>query len=141
MMGSMRINVLLVALSIAFMNTVIRSIWTPIDYMHQHHDPPQYAHQYTPSKAKFARLKSSPNNIYVLGERNSGTNYAASVLRKAFNPPNEVASSRTHEYFSSDIPVLRHKHMLRHTLLSEAELSEISKRKDILWILAVRSPW
>lgn len=89
---------------------------------------------------KFTQQQNPPTNIYVLGERNSGTNYAAGVLRKAFNPPNEVDPSRTHEYFSSDIPVLRHKHMLRHSLLNETELAEISKRTDILWVLAVRSP-
>jgi len=94
----------------------------------------------TAEKSKFKRPAKPPTNIYILGERNSGTNYAASVLRKAFNPPNEVHFSRTHEYFSSDIPVFRHKHMLRHSLLDDAELAEISRRTDILWVLAVRSP-
>ncbi|KAL3800762.1 hypothetical protein ACHAW5_002476 [Stephanodiscus triporus] len=82
-----------------------------------------------------------PTNIYLLGERNSGTNYAAGVLRDAFDPPNAVdGSSRVHEYFSSDVPVLRHKHMFRHSLLSEIELREIRRRTDALWILVVRRP-
>lgn len=89
---------------------------------------------------KLTQLKDAPTNIYVLGERNSGTNYASATLRKAFIPPNKVTPSQTHEYFSADIPVLRHKHMFRHTLLNETELTEIASRRDILWIFAVRSP-
>ena len=89
-----------------------------------------------PRKHTITGLVNAPNNIYVIGqmklviavmslyiifilliivvhfivpegERNSGTNYAAGVLRKAFDPPNSVDPSRTHEYFSADIPVLR----------------------------------
>lgn len=81
-----------------------------------------------------------PTDMYVLGERNSGTNYAAGVLRDAFDPPNSVDDTRTHEYFSSDVPVLRHKHMFRHSLLSQSELEEVKRRTDVLWILAVRRP-
>ena len=81
-----------------------------------------------------------PTDIYVLGERNSGTNYAAGVLRDAFDPTNSVDATRTHEYFSSDVPVLRHKHMFRHSLLYESELEEVRRRTDVLWILAVRRP-
>ena len=92
-------------------------------------------------KAKFAKLTNPPSNIYVLGERNSGTNYAAKVLRQAFNAPNIPHSAAlTHEYFSADIPVLKHKHMFRHSQLNSTELHEIETRKDILWILVVRSP-
>jgi len=91
-------------------------------------------------KRKFARLKHPPSEIYVLGERNSGTNYAAGVLRQAFVPPNRLDYSRQHESFSSEMPVLKHKHMFRHSLLDKSELMEISNRTDILWILAVRSP-
>lgn len=86
----------------------------------------------------------SPTNIYILGERNSGTNYAASILKKAFVPPNKNNiiddPSRSHEAFSSDIPIFRHKHMFRHSLLNETEMQEISRRTDILWILVVRRP-
>eukprot|EP00804_Cyclotella_cryptica_P027288 CCRYP_014393-RC/>CCRYP_014393-RC protein AED:0.43 eAED:0.43 QI:386/1/0.66/1/0/0/3/0/202 len=63
-----------------------------------------------------------------------------SVLRQAFDPPNEPDPTRKHEYFSSDIPVLLHKHMFRHFLLNETELDVISARTDILWLFAVRSP-
>lgn len=83
-----------------------------------------------------------PTNIYILGERNSGTNYAASILKKAFVPPNDILTdpSRAHEAFSSDIPILRHKHMFRHSLLNETEIQEIAHRTDILWLLVVRRP-
>mmetsp|Transcript_18679 Transcript_18679/g.43751 ORF Transcript_18679/g.43751 Transcript_18679/m.43751 type:complete len:339 (+) Transcript_18679:148-1164(+) len=89
---------------------------------------------------RMATLTSPPTEIYVLGERNSGTNFAANVLRRAFVPPNVVDPSRTHEYFSSDIPILKHKHMFRHHILTQEELEEIRRRRDILWILAVRQP-
>lgn len=91
-------------------------------------------------KRNFARLRTPPTEIYVLGERNSGTNYAAGVLRRAFTPPPRADSTRQHEVFSSEIPVLRHKHMFRHSLLDGAELAAISERTDVVWILAVRSP-
>ncbi|KAL7510578.1 hypothetical protein ACHAXN_009967 [Cyclotella atomus] len=89
---------------------------------------------------RFMRLIHKPTNIYVLGERNSGTNYVAGVLKQAFVPPNNPDPTRKHEYFSSDIPILLHKHMFRHHLLNETELAEISSRTDILWLFAVRSP-
>jgi len=143
-----RLNLALIALAVAFFSCIQQVIWSTTQSDGSmcdtlHHEPPidvGIESSLDARKSKFTRLKKPPSNIYVLGERNSGTNYAAGVLRKAFNTPNEVDSSRTHEYFSSDIPVLRHKHMLRHSLLDEAELSEISKRTDILWVLAVRSP-
>mmetsp|Transcript_19612 Transcript_19612/g.42580 ORF Transcript_19612/g.42580 Transcript_19612/m.42580 type:complete len:147 (+) Transcript_19612:169-609(+) len=142
-----RLNLALIALAVAFFSCIQQVIWSTTQSDGSmcdtlHHEPPidvGIESSLDARKSKFTRLKKPPSNIYVLGERNSGTNYAAGVLRKAFNPPNEVDSSRTHEYFSSDIPVLRHKHTLRHLLLDEAE-SEISKRTDILWVLAVLSP-
>ncbi|KAL3808244.1 hypothetical protein ACHAXA_006520 [Cyclostephanos tholiformis] len=76
----------------------------------------------------------------TLSERNSGTNYAAGILSDAFDPPNHVDDEHTHEYFSSEIPVLRHKHMFRHSPLSKTELDEIRNRMDVLWVLAVRRP-
>ena len=85
-------------------------------------------------------LTTPPTEIYVLGERNSGTNFAANVLRRAFEPPNAVDPTRRHEVFSADIPVLKHKHMFRHHILTQEELEEIIRRRDILWILAVRQP-
>ena len=112
------------------------------------------------------RLTEPPTNIYVVGERNSGTTFTAGgnlfclvlcavdnkltftfstvsclpVLKKAFDPPNKPDGTRPHESFSSDIPVLLHKHMFRHHLLNETELEMISMRTDILWLFAVRSP-
>ncbi|KAL7440926.1 hypothetical protein ACHAXH_006950 [Discostella pseudostelligera] len=109
----------------------LRTALTTADNTNNHH-------HHHPFRA--ATDPSSPTNIYLLGERNSGTNYAASILKKAFIPPNHMDPSRLHEAFSSDIPILRHKHMFRHTLLNETELNEISRRTDILWILVVRRP-
>jgi len=81
---------------------------------------------------------NAPLNIYVLGERNSGTTFVSNTLAEAFNPPNVMGSEL--EKFSSDIPVLLHKHMFRHDALNTKELDEIRERDDILWILVVRSP-
>ncbi|KAL9188178.1 hypothetical protein ACHAXT_006556 [Thalassiosira profunda] len=79
-----------------------------------------------------------PSNIYILGERNSGTTFVSNTLAEAFDPPNTMGSKL--EMFSSDIPVLLHKHMFRHDLLDQKELAEIKAREDILWIMVVRSP-
>lgn len=80
---------------------------------------------------------SSPSKIYILGERNSGTTFVSNTLGEAFDPPNTMGSNL--EKFSSDIPVLLHKHMFRHDLLSRNELAEIRARDDILWVMVVRS--
>lgn len=68
------------------------------------------------------------------------SSFTPPVLKQAFVPPNNPDPTRKHEYFSSDIPVLLHKHMFRHHLLNRTELAEISRRTDILWLFAVRSP-
>jgi len=81
-----------------------------------------------------------PTSMYVLGERNSGTNYVSGTLRSAFEPPNAVDKQKTHEYFASDIPILKHKHMLRHSLLTHHELQQLKQRTDIVWLLVVRRP-
>ncbi|KAL7490342.1 hypothetical protein ACHAW6_016164 [Cyclotella cf. meneghiniana] len=80
----------------------------------------------------------APSIIYVLGERNSGTTFVSDTLAEAFDPPNSMGSNL--EKFSSGIPVLLHKHMFRHDLLNESELAEVKERRDIVWILVVRSP-
>ncbi len=82
--------------------------------------------------------RKSLSNIYLLGERNSGTTYVSDTLVKAFNTPNDLGSKA--EYFGSGIPVLLHKHMFRHDLLNAKELAEIKDRDDILWVMVVRSP-
>lgn len=79
-----------------------------------------------------------PTSIYVLGERNSGTTFAANTLSAAFESPNIMGSKS--EKFSVDIPILLHKHMFRHDTLSTAELNEIKQRTDILWVMVIRSP-
>jgi len=97
---------------------------------------------YKARKRKFAGQKNPPSEIYILGERNSGTSYAASILRNAFNPPAPLDNTRQHEAFSIEMPVLKFKHMFRHSLLDETELRELSSypNTNIVWILAVRSP-
>mmetsp|Transcript_47602 Transcript_47602/g.101156 ORF Transcript_47602/g.101156 Transcript_47602/m.101156 type:complete len:666 (-) Transcript_47602:73-2070(-) len=80
---------------------------------------------------------SPPSNIYILGERNSGTTFVSNTLAEAFHPPNTMGSDL--EKFSSDVPVLLHKHMFRHDLLNSEELAEIKARDDILWVMVVRT--
>lgn len=86
------------------------------------------------------RQPPQPTSIYVLGERNSGTNYVSGTLKSSFEPPNAVDEQKTHEYFASDIPILKHKHMLRHCLLTHHELQQLKQRTDILFLLVVRRP-
>eukprot|EP00985_Skeletonema_marinoi_P018848 scaffold10665_cov80-Skeletonema_marinoi.AAC.2 len=78
------------------------------------------------------------SNIYLLGERNSGTTFVSDTLAKAFDPPNNLGNKA--EFFSAGIPVLLFKHMFRHDLLNATELAEIKRRDDILWVMVVRSP-
>lgn len=80
----------------------------------------------------------TPSQIYLLGERNSGTTFVSNTLANGFEPPNTIGSDL--EKFSSDVPVLLHKHMFRHDLLNQDEIDEIRRRDDILWIMVVRSP-
>ena len=82
--------------------------------------------------------RSPPTSIYILGERNSGTTFVSNTLAMAFDPPNVMGSNL--EKFSTDVPVLLHKHMFRHDLLDDGDLREIRSRKDVLWIMVVRSP-
>lgn len=81
---------------------------------------------------------SNPSNIYLLGERNSGTTFVSDTLAKAFDPPSKLGNRA--EMFSADIPVLLYKHLFRHDLLNATELAEIKRRDDILWVMVVRSP-
>lgn len=84
-------------------------------------------------------LGSKPSNIYLLGERNSGTTFVSNTLAKAFDSPNKLGNKA--ELFSAGIPGgLLYKHMFRHDLLNPTELAEIKRRDDILWIMVVRSP-
>ena len=146
MPSSLKLNLSLIMSAIALGSCLQQIIWSTIYISTPETPPPQpiiipaTANLHQERIDRFSTLKKPPSEIYVLGERNSGTSYAARMLMKAFRPPNEVDPSRPHEYFSSDIPVLKFKHMFRHSLLDEAELSEISRRTDILWIMAVRSP-
>jgi hypothetical protein len=78
------------------------------------------------------------SNIYLLGERNSGTTFVSNTLAKAFDPPNTMGSDA--EKFAFNIPVVLHKHMFRHDLLDSTELAEIKSMNDIIWVMVVRSP-
>jgi hypothetical protein len=97
---------------------------------------------YTKLDCHLCRIKfnpgSNPSNIYLLGERNSGTTFVSNTLTKAFDPPNKLGNKA--EVFSAGIPVVHYKHMFRHDLLNATELAEIKRRDDILWVMVVRSP-
>ncbi|KAL7464636.1 hypothetical protein ACHAXS_004969 [Conticribra weissflogii] len=83
---------------------------------------------------------NSPTSIYLLGERNSGTTFVSKTLAEAFELPHNFELESDADQFAIDIPVFLHKHMFRHELLNDTELSEIKSRPDILWIMVVRSP-
>lgn len=101
-------------------------------------------------------LHEPPKMIFLLGERNSGTNYIEkTALANAFYPrysnssnhrgkasyPFGGCSPEAHPLQAhSCSPVFQFKHMFRHTLLSDSELKLLRERDDILWVLAVRSP-
>lgn len=79
-------------------------------------------------------------SAFLLGERNSGTTFVSKTLAEAFPLPHDFGLDSDADQFAIDIPVFLHKHMFRHELLNDAELSEIKSRSDILWIMVVRSP-
>jgi hypothetical protein len=80
--------------------------------------------------------------IFLLGERNSGTNYIESTLWRAFPTyGREGAKAKNVWPFVWKIPVLNFKHMWRHGPMTEAEKEELSSTTtDAVWLLAVRSP-
>eukprot|EP00040_Diaphanoeca_grandis_P026749 m.150240 g.150240 ORF g.150240 m.150240 type:complete len:433 (+) comp30715_c2_seq5:233-1531(+) len=90
------------------------------------------------------------NNVYLLGERNSGTNFVASVVGRhvenisvnalSSRPKFKVVSRFSPSY--SHIPVLGYKHMFRGTLLNESELQTVreTSKNGALWLLVVRNP-
>ena len=100
--------------------------------------------------------REAPKYIFLLGERNSGTNYIEKLLLQSFYPKYSFAAKNTthnakHKFggcspdaakmqYHACAPVLKYKHMFRHSLLSESEMDELRRRTDVLWILAVRSP-
>lgn len=136
-MTRVKTSLALVALGVLYGSFMQQLMWSA-SFLALPHTPQLAPSAEDQRRAQFARLETPPSEIFILGERNSGTKYAAGVLRNAFVPP--TRSSRGHEYFSTNIPVFPFKHMFRHTLLNETELAEISNRTDVLWILAVRSP-
>ncbi|KAL7550701.1 hypothetical protein ACHAWF_013925 [Thalassiosira exigua] len=99
-----------------------------------------------------------PKYMFLLGERNSGTNYLEQILTTAFYPRysqaatgNNASCSTKYKFTGCSqsksgcatfgcMPVLRFKHMFRHTPLAEQEMKVLRSHPDILWILAVRSP-
>ncbi|KAL7436802.1 hypothetical protein ACHAXM_005760 [Skeletonema potamos] len=67
---------------------------------------------------------AAPKKIVVLGEHSSGSGYVSGVLKKAFG----------------DDVAMMHETPHRHDILQQTELDDIAARKDILWIMVVRSP-
>jgi hypothetical protein len=92
----------------------------------------------------FNRTMQRIRRIYLLGERNSGTNYIERILLNAF-PENRrpfVPRDNKKFPFASHIPVFKFKHMMnRLYLLNATELEEIAQTvMNSLWLLIVRSP-
>lgn len=105
----------------------------------------------------YTRHDNPPKYLFLLGERNSGTNYIEKTLKNAFFPRYSITGNSSekvaHYPFAgcspeahplqqqSCSPVFKFKHMFRHSLLSDREVQLLRERADaILWILAVRSP-
>jgi len=80
------------------------------------------------------------SRIYLLGERNSGTNYMIrNALKNAYIQ--YAGKDKQYESFRKDIPVLGDKHMHLHHLLNETQLRQFVERStDALYILQVRDP-
>eukprot|EP00040_Diaphanoeca_grandis_P026748 m.150236 g.150236 ORF g.150236 m.150236 type:complete len:348 (+) comp30715_c2_seq4:176-1219(+) len=83
-------------------------------------------------------------NVYLLGERNSGTTFAASVVGRIPDSENISAhsSAKAPAQATRNIPVIGFKHMFRGTLLNESELQTVreTSNKGALWLLVVRNP-
>lgn len=82
--------------------------------------------------------KSIISKIFLLGERNSGTNYVEHVLKEALSP--RYSTGHTKYPFSKNLPVLFFKHMFRDQILNSTELEVLQMHKNALWIFVVRSP-
>jgi hypothetical protein len=81
--------------------------------------------------------------IYMLGERNSGTNYIEGVLLNAFPRYRRPFVANQKRFpFASHIPVFRFKHMTnRQHQLNATELEVLAQTAtDNMWLLVVRSP-
>jgi hypothetical protein len=68
-------------------------------------------------------IGTPPTKIVVWGEKESGTDSILEVFRNAFT-----------------VNVEQHGLISRREVLNDEELESISSRKDVLWIIAVRSP-
>lgn len=82
------------------------------------------------------------SRIFLLGERNSGTNYVSKLLQEAFHPFYSKGDPSAFN-FVNGIPIFEHKHMFRHNLLNPGELAALKHilvKSGALFILAVRSP-
>lgn len=95
--------------------------------------------------------------IYLLGERNSGTNYLEKVLKQSYflnysDPIDFPVEGRSElgrkmqarwkqKYpYAYGSPVFEFKHMFRQSVLTESEVQSIKADENSLWILAIRSP-
>lgn len=95
--------------------------------------------------------ETAPTQVYLLGERNSGTKFVESLLVRGLNkkhtrymPANKSGSLGSFSFatwtLSTDIPIFGIKHMFRHSPLNQTELKYLTQATDILWIMVVRNP-
>jgi hypothetical protein len=94
-------------------------------------------------------IRASPSQIYLLGERNSGTNFVERILGRQIDkqhtrvPPLDLSILHvfgTSFTMSSDIPLFGLKHMFRHQPLNDTEVAFLQEATDLLWVLVVRNP-
>jgi len=77
--------------------------------------------------------------VVLLGERNSGTNFVESILKRSLHRRYQNGYAGSYP-FASKIPVVSFKHMFRHDALSGAEIARIVAERNTLWILQIRDP-
>ena len=99
--------------------------------------PRSDSHDLTPTDSAMVR------SIYLLGERNSGTNFIEQTLFQAF--PQYATSNHSRYPYSFQVPVLGYKHIWRpqHSLLTATELETFSTTVESnhgLLVLVVRRP-
>lgn len=101
----------------------------------------RHKHAYELSEFETKLDRNRTNRVYLLGERNSGTNYIEDILKSSLMSKYGHAEGRNNEYpYSSGIPIIDFKHMFRHDLLDQKELETLQANQDSLWLLVVRSP-
>eukprot|EP00545_Synedropsis_sp_CCMP1620_P013705 CAMPEP_0119004750 /NCGR_PEP_ID=MMETSP1176-20130426/1329_1 /TAXON_ID=265551 /ORGANISM="Synedropsis recta cf, Strain CCMP1620" /LENGTH=333 /DNA_ID=CAMNT_0006956495 /DNA_START=109 /DNA_END=1110 /DNA_ORIENTATION=- len=117
--------------------------------------PPRLQEQSTPLQARKGLPKTAPSQIYLLGERNSGTKFVEALLagqidkkhtRLPESKPVNASDPSTIQLFgnawtlSSKIPLFHLKHMFRHHPLNATDVAYLQDATDLLWVLVVRNP-